>query len=357
MTGARLTSGRGASRHDEDAASFADIVGLVRRVLPEGLVDDRGWERLAARAERLPSSAAGAMFGFEFRLDDPEASADLLLSVPRNTPFAGALVRDAAAGGPKAVALARFLSEWQRPGSALGATVGLVALEYDIAGRKDFPAPGVFLCSAAESGYAAPGLLTAALALAADRNEDKSERRGIERILAALPRGAAMRWAGVFPGRKKRAVRLLVRALGDAGAAFLSRIGWSGDTAAVEGIVSAFRARGVENHVLALDMAEDRVTPGLGLELSRPGRVGGGWREALDMMTRRGWCLPAKAVGLGRVTRSERIYSPAGVWELHCGHHHVKLAVPAGGGRGGPAFKDRTARAKGYIACALRPVS
>ena len=356
MAGARLTSGPGASSHDEDAASFADILGLVRCVLPEALVDDRGWKRLAARAGRLPSSAAGAMFGFECRLDDPEASADLLLSVPRDAPFAGALVRDGRRGGPKAVALARFLSELQRPGSPLGAAIGLVALEYDVAGLKDFPAPGVFLCSAAKSGYADPGLLTAALALAAGRNEDKSERRGIERILAALPRCAAVRWAGVFPERKKRVVRLLVRALSDAGAAFLSRIGWSGDTAAVEGIVSAFRARGVENHVLALDMAEDRVAPGLGLELSRPGQVGGGWRDPLDMMTCQGWCLPAKAAALGRVTHSERIYSPAGVWELHCGLHHVKLAVPAGG-RGGIAFKDRTARAKGYIACALRPVS
>lgn len=356
MTGARLASGRGESSHDEDAARFADVLGLVRCVLPEGLIDGRGWERLAARAGRLPSSAADAMFGFECRLDDPEASADLLLSVPRDTPFAGALVRSGAVVGPKAAALARFLSEWQRPGSPLGAAVGLVALEYDIAGMKDFSAPGVFFHSAAESGYADPGLLTAAVALAAGWNEDMSERRGIERVLAALPRCAAVRWAGVFPDRKMRAVRLLVRALGDAGAVFLSRIGWTGDTAAVEGIVSAFRARDVDNHVLALDVAEGRVSPGLALELSRPGRIGGGWRAALDMMARNGWCLPAKAAALGRVTRSERIYSPAGVWELHCGLHHVKLSAPAGG-RGGPAFRDHAARAKGYIACVLRPVS
>ena len=356
MIGARLASGRGTPSRDENPASFADILGLVRCTLSQGLVDDCGWEGLAARAGRLPSSAADAMFGLECRLDDPEASADLLLSVPRDTPFAEALVRDGAAGGPNAAALARFLYEWQQPGSPLGAIVSLVALEYDIAGMTDFPSPGVFLCSAAESGYADSGRLSAALALATGWNEEMSERRGIERILAALPRGAALRWAGAFPDRKKRAVRLLIRALGDAGAAFLSRIGWSGDTAAVEGMVSAFRARGVENHVLALDMAEDRVSPGLGLELSRPGSVGGTWHEALDMMTRQGWCRPEKAAALGRVTRSERIYSTAGVWELHCGLHHVKLAVPAGA-RGGPAFKDDSVRAKGYIACVIRSVS
>ena len=351
MTNARLPSSRGKSSHCNDAASFAEVFDLVRLVLPEGLVDGQGWERLAARAGRLPMSAADAMFGFECRLDNPEASADLLLSVPRNTPFAEALVRDGATVGSKAAALARFLTEAQRPGSALGAAVGQVALEYDIVGMKNFPAPGVFFCSAAESGYADPGLLAAAGSLAAGWNEDASEHRGIERILDALPRGAAVRWAGVFPDRRKRAMRLLVRALDDAGPAFLDRIGWTGETDAVEGVVSAFHARSVENSVLALDVVEGRVSSGLGLELSRQGR-GRGWREALDMMTRHGWCLPAKATALGRINRSERIYSPGGAWDLHCGLHHVKLAVSAGG----PLFKDYAARAKAYITCVLRSV-
>ena len=352
MTGGGVAFARGESTHDGAASRFAGILGLVRCVLPEGLVDDRGWERLSARAGRLPSSAADAMFGFECRLDDPEAAADLLLSVPGGTPFAEALVGEGARGGPKAAALARFLSELQRPGSSLGAAIGLAALEYDIVGTTDAPAPGVFFRSAAAGGYADPGVLAAAAALAAGRNENVSERRSVGHLLAALPPGAAVRWAGVFPDRKKRAVRLLVRALGAAGAAFLSRIGWPGDTAAVEGIASAFRATDVDNRVLALDVAEDGVMPGLGVELSRPGRTGG-WREALDMMTRRGWCLPAKADALARVARSERVYSPAGVWDLHCGLHHVKLAVSAAG----PASEDHAARAKGYIACVLRPVS
>ena len=346
MTGARPAFNRG-----NDATSFAGVVDLVRRVLPAGLVDDYGWERLTARATRLPWSAADAMFGFEFRLDDPEASADLLLSVLRHTPFAEALVRTGASGGPKAAALARFLSELQQSGSAIGAAVGQVALEYDIAGMEDFPAPGVFFCSAGESGYTDPGLLAEAVALAAGWNEDLFERRGIARVLAALPQGAAVRWAGVFPDRKKRAVRMLVRALADAVPAFLERIGWSGDPGAVEGIASAFRSRGVKNHVLAFDMAGECISPALGLELSRRGR-GSGWHDALDMMTRHGWCLPAKADALARVTRSERIYTPVGAWDLHCGLHHVKLVAPAGG----LSFKDYAARAKGYITCVLRSV-
>ena len=356
MTKARLTPGRDGSPDDKDAAGFAGVLGLVRRMLPEGLIDDSAWERLAMRAGRLPASAADAMFGFECRLGEPEASADLLLTVPRDTPFAAALVRVGAAGDPKSVALARLLTELQQPCSPLGATVDLVALEYDVAGLRSFPAAGVFLRSAAESGHAEAGLLTRALALASDWHADMPERQGVERILAALPGGAAVRWAGAFPGRKQRAVRLLVRALGDDGAGFLSRIGWTGDAAAVEAMVSAFRDKGVDNHVLALDVAGGAVQPGLGVELSRPARGGAGWREALDLLARRGWCLPEKAAALGRATLCEPIYSPAGVWEFHCGLHHLKLAVHADT-RAILARNADTVQAKGYIACVFRPVS
>ena len=340
-----------------DTASFAEILLLVRALLPGELIDDRGWDRLLARAERLPPSASDAMFGFECRLDRAQASADLLLSVPPNTPFAGSLVRSGASEGePKAASLARFLCKMRRQGSPLAAAVDLVALEYDLGGADDLAAPGVFLRGVSESGHADAGLLIGAIALAAGWSEELTERNGVARILAALPPGAAIRWAGGFPGRNPRAVRLLVRGLGEGGAAFLSRIGWSGDASVVERVISAFRACGVDNHVLALDIAEGRVSPGLGLELSRPERTGRGWGEALDMMAQEGWCLPWKAAALDRVTRSELIYSRGGVSELHCGIHHVKIALPAGVSSDRVAG-DAAAAAKGYIACVLSPVA
>ena len=336
--------------------NFADILLLTRSVLPEALIDDRGWQRLVSRAGRLPPSAADAMFGFECRLDDREASADLLLSVPRDARFADALVREADSGGSAAASLGRFLCELRQPDSPFAAAVDHAALEYDVVGVEDSPAPGVFLRSAAAGGHTDPGLLSAAIALAAGWNEEPSERNGVARVLAALPSGAAIRWAGAFPARETRAVRLLIRALGGGSAALLERIGWTGDATAIDTIVSEFRACGVDNHVLALDVVEGHVSPRLGLELSRPGQAGGGWREALDMMVHKLRCLPEKAAALGLATRSERIYSRSGAFDLHCGIHHVKLAFPPGG-QDGLAFGDGTAVAKGYIACALQPLS
>ena len=313
-------------------------------MLPAALVDDRGWMRLVARVGNLPPSAADAMFGFECRLDHREASADLLLSVPPDAAFADSLIRTGAADGRRTASLSRLLSALKEKGSPFAPVVDLLALEFDVAGVEHAPAPGVFLRSTAESGYADPWLLTAAISVAAGWNEDPCERNAVGRVLAALPPGAAVRWAGAFPDRR-RAVRLLIRALGDGVAGFLTRIGWPGEVTAVEEILAPWRACGLDNHVLAVDVAGG-VGPVVGLELSRTRRSSGVWQQALEMMARAGWCLSEKAAALRRATRSERLFSPAGVSELHCGIHHVKLAVARG---------TAAASAKAYVACVLRP--
>ena len=337
---------------------LADVLSLARSVLPEQLIDRSGWERLEARATDLPACAAEASFGFECRLDDAEASADLLLSVPPNGRFADALVRPGASGeggSSSAASLARFLTWWRRPASPVAEMVDFVALEYDILDVVDSPAPGFFLRSAADSGYADPGLLSQAIALAAGWERERSGSRGIARILSALPPGAALRWVGAFPGREPRAVRLLVRAL-DGRNAFLRRIGWKGDASVVDEIASEFDAVGASNLVLALDMVEGSVAPGLGIELSQPGRHNASWNEALAMMVRREWCRPEKAAAFGAANRSERIYAGSGVSEMLCRIHHVKLVVE-GGDDDEHAVRDRVAAAKGYVVCVLCPLS
>ena len=263
-----------------DAESLADILMLARAVLPEPLLDDLGWERLFARAGSLPPSAADAAFGFEFRLNEREASADLLLSIPPDAPFSDALVREGGSRGPGAASLARFLSELKQADSPLAAAVDLVALEYDVVGVEGSPAPGVFLRSA-EDGYADAGVVSAAVSLAAGWSEAPSESVALARVFAALPTGASIRWAGAFPGRE-RAVRLLVRAPAGGDVSFLGEMGWTGDAAALEEVLSHFRAGGAHNRVFALDVTEGRVSPGLGIELSQPEQANAGLRETLD---------------------------------------------------------------------------
>ena len=57
-------------------ASFADVLRGLRPLIPSSLLDGEGWLRLLERLAELPAAAA-AFFGFEFRLGDPDPSADV----------------------------------------------------------------------------------------------------------------------------------------------------------------------------------------------------------------------------------------------------------------------------------------
>ncbi len=335
--------------------NFADVLRPIRSLFPETLLDGQGWERLIARAEKLSPFAADAAFGFEFRLDGREASGDLLLLVPPRGRFADALVRDGSSDGSEGMPLARFFSELKQEDSPFAAAVDVVALEYDIVDAGESPVPGVFLRSAADSGYADPDVLAAVIALVAGWDREPPERSGIARVMAALPTTASIRWAGVFPGRKRRAVRLLVRALEEDIAAFLTEIGCPHDAAALHETLSDFHASGVDNHVLALDVVREGVLPGFGFELSRPKQFGS-WQVTLDMMVHKGLCLPKKAAAFGSLAaRHERIFSHSGVFEAVFGIHHIKFAFPAAGQMNGLAFDTDTPAVKGYIICDLHP--
>ncbi len=341
------------SIEDGDMATFADVLRLARSSIPKTLIGEHGWARMIARASRIPLSAADTVFGIESRLDGLKVAGDLSVMAVPNSHLADALVHEGSPKCPRAAQLARFLSELKKNkrASPFATKINSVILEYDIAEVEGFPAPGVFLCSADEAGYADSATPISALAAATGWEGLTTELKGIDKVLGSLPPGAAVRWVGAFPDRIQRALRIAVRGLGNRSSAFLSRVGWPGNAALIDGIVSAFHDCGINNHVLALNQVNGNITPGIGLELSRIGSPKGDWKSVLDMMAGRNWCLRDKASALSQVTGSERIFTRSDVWELHCGIHHVKLAVSGCDDRAPVRWI-----AKGYIGCVLRPM-
>ena len=341
----KRASADGESPRATGAQGFDALLRLLRPALPRPLLDGDGWERVRQCAASLPASVAGGLFGFEFALRDPRPACDLLVSVPPVSRLAADLARTGARAMGPGAALGRFVAELGRQDSTLAKSVETVALEYDVASAAadHVPAPGVFLCR--RRGCADPDVVVAALDRAVDRKRDAVERRIVEDIHDALPAGAAVRWAGAFPGRTPRATRLMVRGLNGGTMDFLAAIGWTGDRAATARILADFGLP-ADSCVVCLDVAAGVVGPRLGLEVSRGGRVDRlGWERILNAMSGRRWCLPEKAAALAGCQGAETIFGAAGLFECHRGINHVKIVVNG----------DAVA-AKGYLACVLRRV-
>ena len=232
-------------------ASFADVLRGLRPLFPSSLIDGEGWLRLLARVAELPAAAA-AFFGFEFRLGDPDPSADVCVPLTSDVAAAAALefpvalrfVREARSGAPlqpSRAALARCISEFGRADSVLASWAQGVLLEYDIAALPGGirGTPGIFFALRKEPGGSGRDVQNAArrdiartLANACGWSADPAEQREVERVFDALPSGARINQAGAMPDRAGRAIRLVAQGIDETEApAFLARLRWPGPVA------------------------------------------------------------------------------------------------------------------------------
>ena len=328
--------------------AFASLLAGCRSLFPPTLVDDAGWRRLLDRAKRLPASVADAQFGFEFHLAEAGAEADLCVVALPGSELSRHYVREGAraAPGSAAAALGAGLREQTaNPASYLADSVDAVVLEYDLAGlapRRPPPAPGIFFvprkgAPASRRGFTEhrdPARLLAALAATAGWRGAGKLLRSVERIVAALPEPCFVFQAGALPARSPRAVRMVVGGLvKNEVPALLERLGWPGPTAAAADVLA-----GVDDVAARAAVSLDATARGpgarLGLELYRlphwcdVDRVG--WRPFIARIEERGWCLPAKADGLRRWPRTDRLLGGGEVYHVRQGINHVKVVIRKG---------------------------
>ena len=234
----------------------------LRPLFPSSLIDGEGWLRLLARVAELPAAAA-AFFGFEFRLGDPDPSADVCVPLTSDVAAAASLefpvallfVREARSGAPlqpSRAALARCISEFGRADSVLASWAQGVLLEYDVAA---LPAgsrrtPGIFFALRKERGASGRDVQNTArrdiartLANACGWSADPAAQREVERAFDALPSGARINQAGAMPDRAGRAIRLVAEGIDETEApALLARLRWPGPVAAVSDILASLHA-------------------------------------------------------------------------------------------------------------------
>ncbi len=343
--------------------SVEHLLGRMADALSPELVPDSSLAAARAVARRLPG-AMTTRLGFEARLQEAIDRADLLLCV---TPWFGereallartarqdGLACSAADAWQRMGALAR---EWARPASRLHRSVSNVWLEFDLDRMPvGLPAPCVFF-GLEDPGVQDPAHPGRRQQLAMDRRAASAglEALGggvlsprltarVDRCFRALPGDAKVFQVGVMLARHAQAVRLCVRRLPEHGFAdYLRDVGWSGDLNRIGSCLEELLHHA--DHVcLDVDVTEDGVLPGLGIECSivpAPGeQAGPRWEGLLGFAVRLGLCSAKKAAALLEWPGLEAAAADGSAHEvLIRAVSHVKFACLSG----------RLVEAKGYF--------
>jgi hypothetical protein len=219
-----------------------------------------------------------------------------------------------------------------------------VILEYDLAGisSEQPAAPGIFIAprdpqddSATEELFGVPERLADALWAVAGWTPDEAILQQMQRMYRAMGPPAPISQAGILPGRRQRAIRLIVRAESRENAVdVLRRLEWSGSLADVAAVHDSLTELATPSFGLSIDVTPEGVSRRLGLEFSRPTQWHEldrtGWGHLIDRLEEQGWCLPAKARGLKAWPRMEQLLDESGVYRVLQTINHIKVVLNGG---------------------------
>ncbi len=306
------------------SSSLEEHLEVVAATVPEALVSPAAAAAMAAVARVLPAALAQNTFGFECRLGEQLARADLLVQAT------AAHGRDLLSGtNPTSSIPVELSSEpswrrvqdlgtaWADPGSALHQVVENVWLEFDLPVVDGLPRPSVFLGVALDdrrrSGSAEPGPWPLPARVATNRETAETMARlllghelparvrdNLGVCLAALHEHEYVFQLGLMLARGAETVRLCLR-LGSIGRTleYLAQVGWPGTPDDLEEALGL--AALVDHTWLDLDVGHD-VSGKIGLECyferHRQPSSEPRWRPFLDALVRARLCTVEEQQGL-----------------------------------------------------------
>ena len=336
----------------EDAAfAFSAILDALSRAVSPALIDAAGWHHLRDAVRGLPVDP-GTGFGFELRLGEPAANADIYVMLPRTGALAEHFIRHGEWAGELGARLAAIESgaPWAE----------ILAVEYDVAAGPYGAPPGLFVrirSDPAGTGAAEPPAaetvaewLTGALGW---RLEDR-ERRALTRTFDVMSAaGGALDCLGIMPGRPARAYKVNSRSMEpECVLPVLEKLGWKGPAGAVTTFLSAFEGT-FRTLRIAVGVSAEGVLPRIGLELfqGEAGSLGhagaGAWGPFLAQLCERGMCRPEKRDGLMAWPGREFVFCGRETFGLLTGVAHVKVSFEAR--NGGTLVEAKAYPVAGYL--------
>ena len=321
------------------ALSHDDLFEQLAWHVPDSLISEYGWTRLARRVQHLVGWQAVAEAGLEIRLSEPEPIADFFLPCWPGHPATKALMQygqGVATGSPPA-ALARLLSQMSDEAGRRYFTGAM--LEFDIAevAADAAPQPGLWArLHPKRSTHPNSATILGDLCRAVGWDCDDL-RAPVERVFRAITERGRIIQIGVLPERLPRAAKVNIGGVArEAVASVLDQAGWPGDLCEISDTLDAFEDVMIDFRI-GLDLRAANPTPMLGLELyveAGSSRLDtwltstvGNWRAMVSRLLELGWCRQDKADGLLAYPGLSRLIDPTGVYMLYRGINHVKLTL------------------------------
>ena len=330
-----------------EADSMGDFLSRFRNYLPPQLVGDSGWEGALDRARQLPPTVAAFPFGFELPLKTSLPLADFGVSLIGETRTAQYFeekgqAEDAAVAEARAAGLLRQSKAEDSPLRRIAGSKMLFEYDVDSAPEGSSPDPGIFLypdkkklvCDGDSQRLKDLYTVVDAVASAVEWELNAAERQQVERIYMALTPETYIWGIGTFPSRKK-SIRLAVvgfRKTGDV-LAFLERIGWPGQAAAVDAIAPGLEKRGAFVYMgVHIDIDERGVGPKLGLSFyvqeAEWLKDIQHWMPLMEGLREEGHINPEKSSELINWSGGQEILTgKSGQFMLMRGIHHMKAAL------------------------------
>lgn len=297
---------------ESDEATFpnttlADCLPHILPDLPTELASSTALSTVKAVAHHLSPLVSG---GFECRLNG-QTQLDLQQCIPTNSPQLLLLqahwanhVKHQASNSPVWERLLAFLTQWREADSTVQKALSELWLEFDSDGLTgEMPLPALFFALPKESSLASDSEVASEtiLALLLETAFHEALRQQVQCCFTACEHEVFVSHIGVMLSRSTETVRVNVKRLQPHTlTAYLTQIGWTGDTAALVELMESLTPY-VDRITVCLDVGRT-IGPRIGLECSllEQSSTETRWAALLDLLVTWGVCLPEKQAALLR---------------------------------------------------------
>ncbi|MCJ7698420.1 MAG: hypothetical protein MUO73_08855 [Thermoplasmata archaeon] len=287
----------------------------VESNIPDELISAQNFTEMKKLASHFTRGIT-SFFGFESRLNSPDARADYLFAVSARKGEREALLDLITSGKlpetflnqPEWQRVGNFVTEWAKPKSILNNKVFGIWFEFDtVNSPSEAPVPCVFMHTVplhidnSEDVQKCTWLTRIALPLLTGQPLSQTVEQHVLEAIQRLPEGVSVFQVGTMLSRTTAGVRLVFNRMQPVQIMpYLKTLGWSDNNDRLSSLLEELEHY-VTRIILHINIGEKGVDPKIGLECSfYPDlyNLETKWPVFLNYLVKKGLCLPEKKAAL-----------------------------------------------------------